>query len=86
MAAMPARMVVAPVNTTAQIEATLLVEQVSKVHAAAVAEALPREGVIVVQMRLAATSLMDLVLAMVLNRPVAWVVPTSRRTVPGQPV
>ena len=45
-------MVVATVNSTGQIESKVLVEQASKDHAATVAEALPKEGVFVVQMHL----------------------------------
>ncbi len=52
MTSMMVQMVVATVNSTGPIESTILVEQASKDHAATVAEALPKEGVVVVQMHL----------------------------------
>ncbi len=52
MTSMTVLMVVATVNSTGQIESKVLVEQASKDHAATVAEALPKEGVVVVQMHL----------------------------------
>ncbi len=71
-----------------------------KDHAATVAYALARGKVVMVQMQIAATLLMDLVPAVVLNStyvmdfvldtvsisPAALVVPISGRTMPGQPV
>jgi hypothetical protein len=52
MTSMTVRMVVATVNSTGQMESTILMEHASKDHAATVAEALPKEGVVVVQMHL----------------------------------
>jgi len=52
MTSMTVLMVVATMNSTGQIESKVLVEQASKDHAATVAEALPKEGVVVVQMHL----------------------------------
>ncbi len=52
MIPMTVLMVVATVNSNRQIESKVLVDQASKDRAATVAEALPNEGVVVVQMRL----------------------------------
>ncbi len=72
------RMVVATVNLNGQREAMILMEQVSKDHQATLAEAWPRERVVMAEMQL-----MDLVMAIALISPVALVVQISGRTEPG---
>ncbi len=52
MTPMTVLMVVATMNSAGRIESKVLVEQAYKDHAATVAEALPKEGVVVVQMHL----------------------------------
>jgi hypothetical protein len=69
--------VVATVNSTGHIDAMIQVEQVSKDQAATAADALPRERVVMVEMQLAATLVMDLVRAIDLICLVALVVPIS---------